>query len=343
MSTRVLLTNNQSPGDVLMLTAAVKDLRTEYPNIRVNVETTCPQLWEGNPYLDLSLNRSNSQIVNAEYRLIHKSAQLPYHFIHGFRKDLERKLNLIIPPTTNVPSVFLNNSEIEAPSRIEELGHVGPYWIINAGGKKDYTAKWWNPDYAQELVDHYAGKMLFVQIGGRGKDHYHPELRGVVNLVGKTDLRQLMHLVWRSSGIICPVTMLMHLSAALPDRKGGIRPCIVTAGGREPASWEAYNGHHYISKVGAIPCAANGGCWKSKGTRLQCQQEIKQEKKLDSYCENVIKLDREIDGEPFLIPKCLQDTKPAHIISIIDEMIENKRIEYGKQTSEFRKSHLSRG
>ena len=49
---RLILRNFQSPGDIVMLTAAVRDLHLAYPGQFVtDVRTSCPELWEHNPYL----------------------------------------------------------------------------------------------------------------------------------------------------------------------------------------------------------------------------------------------------------------------------------------------------
>ena len=49
---RLILRNRQSPGDVLMLTAAVRDLHRCYPGrFQTDVRTTAEALWENNPHL----------------------------------------------------------------------------------------------------------------------------------------------------------------------------------------------------------------------------------------------------------------------------------------------------
>ena len=49
---RLILRNFQSPGDIVMLTAAVRDLHRSNPGQFVtDVRTPCPQLWENNPHL----------------------------------------------------------------------------------------------------------------------------------------------------------------------------------------------------------------------------------------------------------------------------------------------------
>jgi len=84
--------------------------------------------------------------------------------------------------------------------------------------------------------------------------------------MGKTNLRQLIRLMHHAQGVLCPVTLHMHLAAAVPMRKGmpKNRPCVVVAGGREPAQWEAYPHHQYLHTNGALPCCDQGGCWKSR-------------------------------------------------------------------------------
>lgn len=131
-------------------------------------------------------------------------------------------------------------------SQVEELGFRGRFWIMMAGGKYDFTAKWWNPDFYQEVVDHFQGRIQFVQCGEAG--HWHPPLKGVINLIGKTDTRQFVRLMYHADGVVCPVTFAMHLAAAVEMKPGRPknRACVVIAGGREPSHWEAYPHHQFI-------------------------------------------------------------------------------------------------
>ena len=49
---KLILRNGQSPGDIVMLTAAVRDLHSTYPGqFQTDVRTACPELWENNPYV----------------------------------------------------------------------------------------------------------------------------------------------------------------------------------------------------------------------------------------------------------------------------------------------------
>ena len=49
---KLILSNGFSPGDIVMLTAAVRDLHYWYPGrYLTDVQTACPQLWENNPHI----------------------------------------------------------------------------------------------------------------------------------------------------------------------------------------------------------------------------------------------------------------------------------------------------
>jgi hypothetical protein len=268
---KLLLKTFLSPGDIVMLTAAVRDLHRCYPGrFLTDVRTSCPALWEHNPYLT-PLDESDRalRVIDCHYPLIHQSNQAPFHFIHGFIGHLNDQLGLQIRPTEFKGDIHLSEEEKARPSQVAEaLGGDRPFWIVAAGGKYDYTIKWWSRRRYQQVVDHFRDRLRFVQVGERG--HYHPQLQNVLDLRKKTSLRELVRLVYHSDGILCPVTLLMHLAAAIPVRpeKRTARACVVIAGGREPPHWEAYPTHHFLHTVGALPCCAHGGCWRSRTVPL---------------------------------------------------------------------------
>lgn len=268
---KLILQNRQSPGDVLMLTAAVRDLHRHAPGRFVtDVRTTAEALWENNPHLTpLDENEADVETIECHYPLIHESNQRPVHFLEGFIRFLNDRLGLSIPLTEMRGDIHLSPEERAAPSAVSRwCGGEVPYWIIAAGGKWDYTIKWWDIARWQAVVDHFAGRLFFVQVGER--EHYHPRLRGALDLRGRTSLRALVRLMHHAQGVVCPVTCLMHLAAAVPRADGiaGERPCVIVAGGREPVAWEAYPGHHFLHTIGALPCCAEGGCWRARTAPL---------------------------------------------------------------------------
>jgi Glycosyltransferase family 9 (heptosyltransferase) len=261
------LTNFQSPGDIVMLTAAARDLQLRHPGkFAVTVHTSAGELWERNPHATFSeAPPIGAEVIKCDYPLIHRSNQEPWHFIHGFHQHLGSKLGVKLEPTAFKGDIHLSDGERGWMSQVQEFTKERvPYWIVAAGGKFDYTAKWWPQERYQEVVDHFAGRILFVQVGEA--DYHHPALRGVLDLRGKTDLRQLVRLMHHAQGVVCPVTLLMHLAVAVPTAKNMCpsRPCVVIAGGREPSQWEAYPSHQFLHTCGALHCCDRGGCWKSR-------------------------------------------------------------------------------
>jgi len=311
-SRKWIFENRLSPGDIVMLTAAVRDLHRACPGRFVtDVRTSCPALWEHNPHLTpLDPDDPSVSRLECHYPLIHQSNTAPYHFIHGFIQHLSEQLGVEIRPTEFKGDIHLSEEERQRPGPVEAvLGEPRPYWIVGAGGKFDYTIKWWGRRRWQEVVDHFRDRILFVQVGEKG--HYHPPLKGVLDLRGKTSLRDLVRLVHYSDGIVCPVTLLMHLAAAVPRPAGvkRLRPCIVVAGGREPAHWEQYPGHQFIHTIGQLDCCAHGGCWKARTAPLGDGSPLDQP---GSLCRDIT---------PGGLPRCMDMISSEHVCQLIQNSI----------------------
>jgi len=299
-----------SPGDIVVLTAAIRDLHRAYPGrFLTDVRTSCPALWEHNPHLTpLNKEARGVRSIVCHYPLIHQCNTAPYHFIHGFMEYLNDQLGLRVRPTEFKGDIYLSREEKQRPGPVEEaLGEPRPYWIIVAGGKYDYTIKWWHRRRWQAVVDHFKGKLLFVQVGEKG--HYHPPLKNVLDLRGKTTLRDLIRLVYCADGILCPVTLHMHLAAAvpLPPGRKRLRSCVVIAGGREPAHWEQYPGHQFLHTIGALDCCRTGGCWKSRTVPLNDGSKLD-----EALCAEVT---------PGGIPRCMDMTTPAQVSDLIERFL----------------------
>ncbi len=284
---KIILKSFLSPGDILMLTAAVRDLHLCCPGkYLTDVRTPCDSLWENNPNLT-SLNEYDPDVktIHCEYPLVHQSNQRPFHFIHGYSQFLQKELDEDVVPTDFRGDVHLSDSEKDHPFLTDEQNPNGlPIWIVCAGGKYDYTIKWWHWRRYQQVVDTFEDKILFVQVGEDG--HFHPPLENVIDMRGKTSLREMIHLMHWADGVLCGVTFHMHLAAAVPLRPNQhSRPAIIVAGGREAPHWEAYPTHQFLHTVGMLPCCSKGGCWKSRTLPLGDGDEKDEESNL---CVDVV-------------------------------------------------------
>jgi len=76
---KLILRNFQSPGDILMLTAAVRDLHRAHPGgFLTDVRTSCPALWEHNPFITpIADDAPGVEVIDCHYPLIHRSNQVP--------------------------------------------------------------------------------------------------------------------------------------------------------------------------------------------------------------------------------------------------------------------------
>jgi ADP-heptose:LPS heptosyltransferase len=305
-------------GDVVMLTAAVRDLHHWYPGrFLTDVRTLCPDLWLNNPYITaLSDDDPEATKIECTYPLIDQSNETPYHCLHGFVEFFNHRLGLNIKPTAFRGDIHLSDQEKAWYSQVHEVtGQAIPFWIVAAGGKYDLTIKWWQSARYQEVIRHFRGRIQFVQVGERG--HYHPKLDGVIDLRGRTTLRELVRLVYHSQGVLCPITALMHLAAAVETKRGQPpnRPCVVIAGGREPTHWEAYPHHQFIHTIGALPCCANGGCWRDRTFRLR---DGDKKDRPENLCVDVVQ------G----LPHCMDLIAPQDVIHRIEGYFNGGVVKY---------------
>lgn len=268
-SRKLILSNHQSPGDLVMLLYAITSLHETYPGeYLTDVRVSVPDIFKHNPLITkIEDTDSEATRIEMEYPQIHSSNAKPYRFTTAFADFLADKLRRPIKPTNFSGVLPIAEEEKHWYSGVhEKLGRDVPYWVLNAGHKYDFTAKTWSFKRYQELVDE-CPDVWFVQIGS--KEHNHPELHGdnLIRMVGETDARQLIRLVYNSFGVISPVSFAAHLSYAVPAHprfKRESRASIVLAGGREGAHWEQGPNQQFLHTCGMLPCCSGGGCWKSR-------------------------------------------------------------------------------
>jgi len=326
---KVLFKNFQSPGDIVILSAAIRDLKLSHPDIEIGLDCSCKEIFENNPYIvpfgSMKKGDPGVEFYKAEYPLIHESNEGQYHFIHGFRKWMEDTLDLKIKATKFRGDIHLSDEERGWMSQIDEMGISDKFWIIVNGGKTDYSCKWPNPLIMQEVVKYFKGKITFVQIGENGKNHFHPPLKNVINLVGKTDLRQLIRLVYNSIGVLSPVTLAMHLAQAVESKHGlHTRPCVVLGGCREGVVWEKYSDHQYLHRL-IKGCAPYSGCWRSRATKIN-DGDDKDKKDL---CDYPIEIDYPYKEGKLKIARCINMITPHDIIRAVETYYEGGILEYG--------------
>lgn len=324
MSRKVVLKSMLALGDIVCLTSAVRELHRQYPGeFLTDVRTPFPDLWQWNPDVtpiddaDPEANLLEVHYDRDLYVTVNQSNQHPVHLIEGYCQDLANQLGLpSLRPRELKGHVYLSPDEFGWQSVPHERFNCQRYWVLSlGGGKRDFTTKWYIPEHVQQVVDHFRGRLQFVQVGQRNDDwHWQPDLTGVLDLRGQTNVRQLLRVVHSSCGVLSGVTSTMHLAAAvpLPPWQRRPRPCVVVAGGREPRTWYSYPTHRVLETVGALPCCAAGGCWHARTTPLSDGASGDQR-----LCERVIA------GHP----KCMHMIRPESIILEIEKYLAGQIVE----------------
>ncbi len=291
------------PGDETILTGVVRNLHDTYPGrFRTYYKTRVPEIWYNNPHQTDPKFMEGARQIGFGFNIggTNDAAEKtglgrPMHFMDVWARGLSEALGLPIPITTLKPDLYLTQEEIKTPIS-DVLGFDGPFWLMSASGKTDCKTKMPPPSTWQGIVDALP-EIKFVRpshtatinpsepwwdtdIGGK---HIVWPLTGIIDLQGRTGIRNLMRLVYHAEGIVCPITFVQHLSAGLPVRPGKKRSCIVLAGVREPPMLTHYPGDEQrIHKTIYIPmeCNAGGGCWKSHTAGVgaksdQCLRPVK--------------------------------------------------------------------
>ena len=143
-----------------------------------------------------------------------------------------------------------------------------------------------------------------------GNNHNHRQLIGanVIDMRGKTTIRQLILLVYFAAGVISPISFPFHLGYSVPaNPKWGrrTRPVICLMGGREPQEWlGTAPSTQLLHTNGLLNCDDFGGCWKSRTVDLH---DGDWKSKPDSLCKHPVKC-----GDEY-IPYCMSLIRPEYV------------------------------
>jgi ADP-heptose:LPS heptosyltransferase len=308
---RIVFHNRQAIGDILMFTCAIRDFKKVFPNVQVQVDSTVGHIWDHNPNINreswpllidpmmfdewgekpsdgkkLELNKQAVleavqqdkpvKLYIGPGKATNASNRSDNHFANAYRISMENVLGVSIPQGPIRADIYMTEEEYNRPPIIE-----GPYWLITAGEKGDWTCKTFAFEKWREVVEKNP-LMTFVQIGE--KKHKHPDLDfpNVINYIGKTEdrhtgIRDLFNLFNYCEGSMGLVSFQMHLAAAFN------KPCITIAGAREPVWFTRYPGQQYLASDGCLPCTVSKrdeptSCWFCDIKRCPHQSEYEGQK-----------------------------------------------------------------
>ena len=108
--TRYILKNHQCLGDVLMLTACIRDIKKWNPHFEIDIRTSHDNLFDNSPYIThMEEDDPSVRVLDMHYEIIHESNQnMHQHFIHGFIKDFNEQTGCSIKLTQFKPDLHLS-------------------------------------------------------------------------------------------------------------------------------------------------------------------------------------------------------------------------------------------
>lgn len=305
----------RAPGDTVILTAFIRDLKLARPDFKLCVHATgADQLLAYNP--NLTPGNLDIQPIRAEYRDGIDACRLRgehRHCINEFHRDFFRQTDIQVPLTEPRPDLHLS------PKELAERPFSYPYWVVCAGYKSDMPAKGWSAARFQEVIERTSKRgYRWVQVGARPTGrvrHTHFPLKNVVDRVGQTNLRQLMQLVYHSAGVLSGASLCMLLAAAF------WKPCVCIAGGRESWHWLSFSRdnpaladaaarvvvpHRVLTTIGQLDCCASRACYAKQvvpphsATKFPdgylCQRPAEDAGQVLPECMRLITTDQVIDA-----------------------------------------------
>ncbi len=220
-------------------------------------------------------------------------------FVYNANPERVKKWGVAcITKTGMKPELFVSEEERSWWHQVHcEFFWDGPYWVINAGRKPDNELKQYHrwQEVAELFQERFQGRVKLIQMGH--PDHMHPPLVGALNLIGKTDIRQLIRLAFWSHGTIGPLSFQFVISAAFEQ------PAVCVAAGKEGVKWHLYPHIRHIYTNGALDCCRWDGCWLGG---------------VSGQCKNIIDH----------VPKCFRLIEPHTIVDSIAMYYEGGRLEF---------------
>lgn len=327
------------PGDVVVMTVIPREIYRQYPGkFDVSVQTPHRDVWENNPFISGCYAPGDtvppkSTVIPVGYNPRDEQTGTK-HFMHSYLDDVAGKLRAFgvehLALTEFRPCLTMSEPERVVGPNPRGVIEGKPYWLILEGGKRDITTKWWDFKRWQQVAYALASDEefpLLVQVGRSDNGAEHGVLKHCVNLLDRTSLRELIWLTQHSRGVICGMTCLMHIAAALR------KPCVVVAGGREGWWWDSYDErafqrhkhtipeayhklfplrpkHICLDSIGRFGCCKQSGCWKV-GIG---------EKAKGKNCEQLVLPAKHSTDQSIPQPRCMLAIKPRDVLRAVVQL-----------------------
>lgn len=219
-------------GDHVILTGAVRNVRAVYPDIKFSISTDYAEIFENNRDFVIDTGVRLPRITYGT--LYEEQRALNGNLVEGFTKSLCKAIGVEeVKPVTKTPYIVLTDEEKERAKKWNGK------WLVNAtfqtcGVSKGYP--WW--EFVISTLN--SSGLQLVQIGGNESRDISCNLDGVLDMRGKTSIRDLITMIYGCEGIITPPSCSMNIGAAFGKKM------VVIVGGRELPQLSGYENVTYI-------------------------------------------------------------------------------------------------
>jgi hypothetical protein len=259
---KLMLFHGLSPGDDLICSAALRELRKRRGSQALAIVSNYPELFSGNNDADyvfpagnhhgvttppISVYRHLVRITGGEFK------RVTYTSFDGIDRDESPSRHIIAELCASAGIMgsislrpYINLTDTE---KSRESWANGLIVVQSSGMSARYPIgnKQWYPERFQAVVDQLHREWNFVQLGA-AED---PPLKHVKDLRGATTIRKTAAILYQARLYFGTVGFLMHLARAVEC------PSVIVFGGRE-APWQSgYTCN--VNLYSPVPCAP---CWR---------------------------------------------------------------------------------
>jgi len=259
-------------GDCLLLTPALRSIKTYFPEIKVVLHCSQKAHFEvlkGNPFIDHFADESFYNINTDKFYEINVYNILPSII---YPKKVSKIIcNLLdTPELEDKLEIYLSEKEIHFGNEFKSK--YAPYICINPSSKCSKNQEWPEVNWVELIKKGKTDGYNFVQLGLMEETY----IKGCIDLRGQLTLRESLSILNSADGYIGVDSFWAHAASALNV------PAIVLFGDTNPEIWGHKNNHNIYKKTDCSPCfdlLYGQSCSYNK----KCMNSIKIEEVFDSF------------------------------------------------------------
>lgn len=249
---RIKLITNHHLGDVVILTAVIRNLLAEYPEAEVDYAGPYRAIFDFAPGLLTVL--PSAREVPAVYAPFSQKTADGGNCVEGFSRSLFAALGLRMPYKFrhHAPVLELSEEDREEARKYEDA------IILNANWQECSQTKAY--PHWQEVVRMVPAR--FIRIGSSEDRDRGYDIEGVEDVRGKTTIRELVRMCAGCRAIVSPASAVVHIGAAFS------KPTVCITGAREPMTLTSYkNVYHLTSECGRFSRTYGCMCFRLRQCR----------------------------------------------------------------------------